>query len=173
MTLVRDDAGRLPLQLPADATILAVMPTPTDLTPADTSSVVAPGLARALRARHGRVEELVVPIAPADADIAAARERARAADLVIVGTIDSVRHPGQAALVDALAAGGTPTIAVALRTPWDVATYPAGVTAVCTYSILPDSLDALAAALFGAIPFAGRLPVAVDGVESRPPKSAT
>ncbi len=64
MTLVRDDAGRLPLRLPAEATILAVMPTPTDLTPADTSSVVAPGLARALRARHGRVEELVVPIAP-------------------------------------------------------------------------------------------------------------
>ncbi len=46
-------------------------------------------------------------------------------------------------------------------------------TAACSYSILPDSLDALAAALFGAIPFAGRLPVAVDGVESHPPKSAT
>jgi beta-N-acetylhexosaminidase len=167
MTLVRDDPGLLPLRLPLEATILAVMPTPTDLTPADTSSVVAPGLARALRARHGRVEELVVPIAPTDADIAAARERADAADLVVIGTIDSVRHPGQAALVEALAAIGTPTIAVALRTPWDVATYPSGVTAACTYSILPDSLDALAAALFGAIPFAGRLPVTVDGVESR------
>jgi beta-N-acetylhexosaminidase len=172
MTLVRDDAGRLPLRLPADATILAVMPTPTDLTPADTSSVVAPGLARALRARHSRVEELVVPIAPGDADVAAALERAHAADLVVVGTIDSVRHPGQAGLVDALAATGTPAIAVALRTPWDVATYPGAVTAACTYSILPDSLDALAAALFGAIPFAGRLPVAVDGVESRASNSA-
>lgn len=32
-----------------------------------------------------------------------------------------------------------------------------------TYSILPDSLDALAAALAGAIPFRGRLPVSVPG----------
>ncbi len=165
MTLVRDDARRLPLRLPDDATVLAVMPTPTDLTPADTSSVVPPGLARALRARHARVDELVVPFAPSDADIAAARERAGTADIVVVGTLDAVGQPGQAALVEALAATGTPTIAVAMRTPWDVAIYPAGVTAVCTYSILPDSLDALASALFGAIPFAGRLPVAVAGVE--------
>ena len=83
----------------------------------------------------------------------------------MVGTLDAAREPGQAALVAALAATGTPTIAVAMRTPWDVATYPAGVTAVATYSILPDSLDALAAALAGAIPFAGRLPVAVAGVD--------
>ena len=102
------------------------MPTPTDLTPADTSSVVAPGLARALRARHGRVEELVVPIAPTDADIAAARERARDGGprrrrddrfgaRIRARPRWSMRSP----------ATGTPTIAVALRTPWDVATYPA------------------------------------------------
>ena len=171
VTLVRDDARRLPLRLPADATILAVMPTPTDLTPADTSSVVAPGLARALRTRHARVDELVVPIAPSEADVAGARERARNADVVVVGTIDAIRHPGQAAMVAALAdaATGKPTIAVALRTPWDVEVYPAGVTAVAMYSILPDPLEALAAALVGAIPFAGRLPVAVAGVEARPP----
>ena len=43
LTLVRDDTGVLPLRLPSDATILAVMPVPTDLTPADTSSAVTPG----------------------------------------------------------------------------------------------------------------------------------
>jgi beta-N-acetylhexosaminidase len=168
ITLVRDEARRLPVRLPADATILAVMPTPTDLTPADTSSLVPPGLARALRTRHARVDELVVPAAPTDADIAAARERARDVDLVVVGTLDAAREPGQAALVKALAARGTPAIAVAMRAPWDVATYPAGVTAIATYSILPDSLDALAAAMFGVIPFAGRLPVTVAGVEPVP-----
>jgi hypothetical protein len=48
-----------------------------------------------------------------------------------------------------------------------VATYPTGVTAVCTYSILPDSLDALASALFGGIPFTGRLPVQVRQTATR------
>ncbi len=164
ITLVRDDARLLPLRPTAHATILAVMPTPTDLTPADTSSLVVPGLARALRTRHPNVDELVLPIAPSEADIAAAVERAGTADIVVVGTIDAAHHPGQATLVQALAATGRPTIAVALRTPWDVATYPAGVTAVATYSILPEPLEALAAALVGEIPFAGRLPVRVDGV---------
>ena len=64
-------------------------------------------------------------------------------------------------LVEAVAATGTPTIAVALRGPWDVAAYPAGVTALATYSILPGSLEALAAALAGDAEPVGRLPVVV------------
>ncbi len=59
-------------------------------------------------------------------------------------------------LVDAVAATGTPTIAVAMRGPWDVAAYPAGVTALATYSILPGSLDALAAVLAGDAEAPGR-----------------
>jgi hypothetical protein len=53
-------------------------------------------------------------------------------------------------------------IAVAMRGPWDVASYPSGVTALATYSILPGSLDALAAVLAGDAAATGRLPVAAD-----------
>ena len=63
ITLVRGPLEPLPLQ----ATILAVMPQPTDLTPADTSSMVAPGLGRALRQRFRSVDEVVVGIAPTEA----------------------------------------------------------------------------------------------------------
>ena len=149
--------------LPAHATILAIMPQPTDLTPADTSSTLEPGLGRALRTRFASVEEIVVGIAPTNAEIGSARARARNVDAVVVGTIDAIRQPAQAELVRAVAQTATQSIAVALRTPWDVALYPDSVPAICTYSILPDSLDALAAALAGAIPFTGRLPVAVPG----------
>jgi beta-N-acetylhexosaminidase len=55
----------------------------------------------------------------------------------------------------------TPLIAVALRMPHDLLAYPTAPTYVCTYSILPPALKALAQALFGQIPFAGRLPVAM------------
>ena len=104
LTLVRDDARRLPLALPADATILAVMPTPIDLTPADTSSTVAPGLAAALRTRFARVDEVVTSAAPTDAEIAAVRDRVGRADAVVVGTIDGAREPSQLALLEAVAA---------------------------------------------------------------------
>ena len=162
ITLVRGWAeSSEPPRIPARARILSIMPTPTDLTPADTSSTVAPGLGRALRTRFASVHEVVVGVAPTDGEIAALRARAVAFDAVVVATIDAIRQPGQIELVRALAGTGRPTVAVALRTPWDVALYPAEVAAVCTYSILPDPLDALAAGLLGAIPFAGRLPVAM------------
>jgi len=151
-------------QLPPHSRILAVMPQPTDLTPADTSSTVAPGLARALRARFASVEEIVVGIAPTDAQVTGARSFAAGVDAVVVGTIDAIRESGQVDLVHAVAAAAPRTIAVALRTPWDVGRYPAGVPALCTYSILPDSLEALAGVVAGANVPGGRLPVVVPGL---------
>lgn len=168
VTLVR---GWVANGIPAirrNARILAIMPAPTDLTPADTSSTIQPGLGRALRTRFTSVEEAVVGIAPSDGEIVALRERAAGFDAIVVGTIDAIRQPGQVELVEAIASVGRPTVAVALRTPWDVAGYPPGVAVVCTYSILPDPLDALAAVLAGEIPFAGALPVAVPGIAGVP-----
>ncbi len=163
ITLARDPGGLLPL-LPggADAgAILAVMPRPADLTPADTSSTVAPGLAAALRRHYPAVDEIVVEQAPDSASIAAVQDRARSARAVVIGTIDGHRQRAQIDLVEALAATGTPVVAVALRGPWDIAAYPSAVTALATYSILPASLDALAAVLAGKAEAPGRLPVAM------------
>jgi len=141
--------------------ILAIMPEPTDLTPADTSSAVPPGLGRALRTRFASVDDVVVPVALGDGEIGGLRTRAESFDAVVVGTIEAHRQSRQAALVRAIAETGTPTVAVAMRTPWDAVVYPDGVPAIATYSILPDSLEALARALAGEIGFPGRLPVAV------------
>ncbi len=167
VTLVRDDAGLLPLRLPADATLLAVMPAPKVLTPADTSSSVVPGLARALREHHGRVDEIVTSHPPTEAEVAAVAARAAAADLVVIGSLAASFDPAQAALVRAVLASGTPAVTVALRTPWELAAYPEAAVHVATYGIHPPSLEALAAALFGRIPFAGQLPVAIPGIAAR------
>lgn len=164
VTLVRDDAGLLPLRLPPGARVLAVMPQPADLTPADTSSTVTPGLGAALRGVHDRVDEIVTSHVPTSAEIAGVVNRARSADLVVVGTISASLEPAQAALVSAVLAAGRPTVTVALRTPWDLPAYPQAATHVATYGIQPPSLEALAAALVGRIPFAGRLPVEISGV---------
>jgi beta-N-acetylhexosaminidase len=168
ITVVRNDDGLLPLRLEPDARILALMPQPRDLTPADTSSTVRPALAVALRRHHGEVTELALPeldlpgpwalggVIPAVVDSAADH------DLVVVGTISA--GPEQAELVAGLLASGTPTVTVALRTPFDLALYPQAATHVATYSVLPGSMDALAAALFGEAPWTGRLPAAVPGL---------
>jgi beta-N-acetylhexosaminidase len=157
ITLVRDPGRALPL---TRGPVLAVMPRPADLTPADTSSTVAPGLAAALRRHFEDVDEIVVEQSPDAVSIAAVRDRASRASAVVVGTIDGHRQPAQLELVEALASTGTAVVAVALRGPWDVAAFAPHITALATYSILPASLDALASVLVGEAEATGRLPVA-------------
>jgi beta-N-acetylhexosaminidase len=161
VTLVRDEAHRLPLRLRPEARLAVVVPQPADLTPADTSSYVKPALAEALRAHHGRVDEYVIPINPIEAEATALGDTLRGAgyDLVVVGTINANDHPGQAALVNALVCHAVPTVAAALRMPYDLRVYPSAPTYVCAYSIQPPAMEALAQALMGKIEFAGRLPV--------------
>jgi beta-N-acetylhexosaminidase len=164
VTLVRNDDGLLPLHLAPDSRVLAIMPRPRDLTPADTSSRVTPELGAALRSHHPCVEELVVGHPPTPADIMAAGERAAASDIVVVGTIAASFDSAQVDLVAALQATSVPTITVALRTPFDLAAYPSARTHICTYGILRPSLDALAAGLFGRSGFSGRLPAPIPGL---------
>jgi beta-N-acetylhexosaminidase len=96
---------------------------------------------------------------PTQDEIAATVERARDAAVVVVGTIVASADPAQARLVGALLGTGRPVVTVALRTPWDLAAYPAAGTHVAAYGILTPTLRALASALFGDIPFRGTLPV--------------
>ncbi|HEX6331489.1 MAG TPA: glycoside hydrolase family 3 N-terminal domain-containing protein [Actinomycetota bacterium] len=162
VTLVRDDAGALPLS--PDARIAAVMPAPRDLTPADSSSAVTAGLEPALRRHADRVDGFVTGHPPEAEEIASLRGRARDYDAIVVGTIDAFRDPRQADLVAALVETGVPVVAVALRTPFDLAAYPGAPTYTCTYGILAPSLEALADAVFGRRPFRGRLPAAIPGL---------
>jgi beta-N-acetylhexosaminidase len=164
LTLVRDDDGLLPLRLPTGARIAAIQPRPTDQTPADTSSTIPPGLAAALRERFAVVDELVVDHVPSAGGIAAAREAVRDHDAIVVGTTAALLVPGQADLVNAVLDLGRPTVTVALRTPFDLAAYPAARCHVAAYGILPPTLAALADALAGVTGFPGRLPAAVPGL---------
>ena len=162
ITLVKDGDGLLPLRLAPDARIAAVMPAPKDLTPADTSSTIAPYLAEALRAYHPRVDEFVTSHLPTENEIAALRARLADYDLLVVGTINASMQPEQAALTNELLRLNIPIVTAALRTPYDLTTYPSARAHLCTYSIQPASLVALAAALFGDLAPAGQLPVALD-----------
>ena len=161
VTLVRDTARQLPLRLPPEARIAVIVPRPADLTPADTSSYITPSLAQALRKYHSPVDEFIMRLNPPEAEVAALQEQLSRYALVVVSTINATAHPGQAALVNALLKRDVPTVAVALRMPYDLLAYPTAPTYVCAYSIQSPAMEALAQALFGHIPFAGRLPVSI------------
>lgn len=158
ITLVRDRAHLLPLRPAGADSLLVLAPRPVDLTPADTSSYLRFGLAEALQARGVAAEGRATPLDPGPGDLDGLRAAA-VGRTVIVGTVDATRHDGQAALVRALVADGIAVVTVALRTPFDLGAYPAAGTYVCSYGIQPPTIQALADALVGRIPFRGRLPV--------------
>jgi beta-N-acetylhexosaminidase len=167
VTLVRDDARRLPLRLAIDARIAVVVPRPVDLTPADTSSYERCQLADAVRHYHAATDEFLVSADPDVNQIAVLIEQLTSYDVIIVGTINVGAQRGQAALVNALLAHELPLITVALRLPYDLAAYPTAPTYLCTYSLHEAAMTALAAALWGEIPTTGRLPVSIPGLYPR------
>lgn len=164
LTLVRDTAGVLPLHLHQDVELAVVLPQPQDLTPADTSSYVTPSLAAALRHYHPRVSEFIIPLDPGDEQICSLSEKMRDIEFVVFGTINAPDHPGQVALAKAFLESKTPTVMVALRLPYDLRAYPQAPTYICVYSILEPSMKALAAALWGQIPFLGKSPVSIPSL---------
>jgi beta-N-acetylhexosaminidase len=166
ITLVRDDAGLLPLQLDPDVKIGVIMPEPADLTPADTSSYVKPSLASAIQAYHANVEEFIVSQRPTDSEIAGLLNQARQADLIVIGTIDAQMQSEQAELTKSILSLGLDTVTIALRTPYDLMVYPEAATHLCAYSIQPCSLSALAAAIWGQYRITGKLPVTIPDVAS-------
>lgn len=163
ITLVRDEDRLLPLRPVHGARVIVVETRPEDLTPADTSSTLEPGLAAAIREELPGVDGLVAPPDPSAADVAALRDAVRVADLLIVGTAAAHLRRGQATLAHALLGLRIPTVTVALRGPWDLAGYPEAGTHLCSYGIAAPSLAALTGALFGRAPISGRLPVEIAG----------
>jgi beta-N-acetylhexosaminidase len=167
ITLVRDDAGLLPLRPSPGQRIAVITPTPRDLTPADSSVDEPLDLAGAVRRRYGEVEDIRVGSSPDDGDIGRARRAAAGADLAIVATLAASVEPRQVRLVEAILSTGRPTVTIAMRTPYDLAAYPASATHLCSYAIVPASVEAVADALFGRAATAGRLPVAIPGLYPR------
>ncbi|MCG8350688.1 MAG: beta-N-acetylhexosaminidase [Chloroflexales bacterium] len=164
VTLVRDEAKLLPLRLAPESRVAVIVPRPTDLTPADTSSYVECSLAQAARRYHSAVDEYLVASNPTASEIDGLREQIGSYDLAIVGTINALHQPGQVALMSMLRELGLPTVGVALRMPYDLLAFPTVPTYVCTYTILGPSMEALAATLWGQAPFCGKLPVTIPGL---------
>jgi beta-N-acetylhexosaminidase len=158
VTLVRDPEGTLPLRTEEAGRIAVLTPVPEDLTPAETSSYLRIGLADALRARGFAVDELIMPLDPSDADVAALASATAGSRVAVAGTFDAVSFAGQSRLVSKLAETAR-VVAIALRTPYDLELYPERVAAVATYGIQGPQIEALADAMAGRIGFAGRLPV--------------
>lgn len=141
--------------LPLRGRILAISYGQPDIAIVEDQPSLAEVVARAIPGAQGRKLERL-----GGAEIAAAALAARDADVVVVGTFDALGDPRQADLVTALQRV-RPTVAVALRSPYDILAYPGVAGFVCAYSGREPALQAALDVMTGARPPQGRLPVDV------------
>jgi beta-N-acetylhexosaminidase len=146
ITLVRDEAGLLPLTSPETTLVIE--------TPA------AAGLGSRVGANTLQVSEQPTPI-----DIAAALEMAEEAGVVVIATSDAQRNSKQAELVQMLQNAGSPVVVAAVRSPYDLLVYPQITTYLVSYGSNPPGLEALAQVLVGQAEPGGKLPVELPGVQ--------
>lgn len=168
VTLVRDQAGILPLKLGAADRLAAVVP--------DGVCELVNHL-RLHREGAGVVAHVAYPAEPSPDVVERAGRAAGGARAVVLATAAPRLSPAVAALVRAVLAAGRSTVWVSLWSPYDLlavpeATAPGPPTSarpaarapayVVAHSFREASLRAVAEAIFGEIPFRGRLPVAIS-----------
>ncbi|MCI3918835.1 beta-N-acetylhexosaminidase [Paenibacillus sp. TRM 82003] len=162
VTLVRNE-GILPLKA---TKTLAVTVAATVQTMVDDELSGAQSLGSALASLGldctDVIVEPTVPLERIGAVVEAAKDSSVAQ--LVIGVYNAAFHPGQVALVRALAELGKPLVVVALRNPYDIAAFPAVPAYVATYESRPMALESAAKALLGQIPFRGSLPVSLGAV---------
>jgi beta-N-acetylhexosaminidase len=162
LTLVRDRAGLVPL--PAEARrILHVTYGRSG------SRFTAPTLTGALQGGGRTVQTVVVDDRTGAATYASLRERARAADLVVVSISVFPREyvgielqPGFAAWVEETSGAGVPLVAVSFGTPYLLEGFPSVPAYLLAWSSTAASQRAAARALLGQTSVEGVLPVTLS-----------
>lgn len=150
VTLLRDDAGLLPLRAGKHPVVIG--------------GPAAAGLAAALQGVDVRVSE-AAPAAEVSAAVKAVK--AHPDTTVVLALAGAVTSRNQTALAKAVLDTGAPVIVVALREPYDVLGVANGThrpALLATYGVNPATIQALADVLRGNRKPAGHLPVDLPGL---------
>jgi beta-N-acetylhexosaminidase len=172
ITLVRDEDKLVPLSnLKTDARIFNLA-----ITNGDDRLFIANAFAGALGDSGRKVDTVVLDERSSEADVNAALEKARGADLVIASLYGRVRS-GQARSVGlpesasralaSLIAARTPIIGISFGNPYLLLGFPELRTYMVAYGDMPSLQQAAARALLGEIAITGKLPISLPGVYPR------
>src|SRR5690554_1448356 len=169
ITLVRNEDRLIPLTAGSGKKIAVIYPKNMPLLREEDLRDDAGIIVAEVRKRCPRVVPVRVELPPTTENIASALAAAEEADYIIVATSTktAAQEKIQGVLVQKLLATKKPVIAVAVRNPYDLRSYPEARTYLTTYGYRPCSIRAAAAVIFGERKPAGKLPVAIEGLYPR------
>lgn len=171
ITLVRNDAGVLPLKLTGDSRVFNLA-----VTNGDDRLWIAQAFQSAMTRAGRRMETMVLDDRSSDSEIKKALELASKADVVIVSMYGRVRtgqarsvalpEPGEKALTQ-LIESKRAIIGISFGNPYLLLSFPKLQTYLVAYGDMPSLQEAAARALLGQIDITGRLPISLPGLYAR------
>jgi beta-N-acetylhexosaminidase len=168
ITLIRDEAGLIPLAREHAGRILVVSQARPNISQAADRGFEPKRFVNALRTHPaGTAADVIgraLPVKASDEDLAALRREAAQADVVILMTCNAHLDgsiAGYQAIAKALRDARRPVIGIAVCNPYDARALPAIGTWLATYDFMPPALDAAARVLAGTLTARGTLPVAL------------
>jgi beta-N-acetylhexosaminidase len=171
ITLVRNDANLLPLQVSPAQRIFSLA-----ITNGDDRALIAQPFIAAMARGGQKIETIVLDDRSSEAEVRKAIEGAGRANLVIVSMYGRVRtgqarsvalpEPGMKALNE-LIDRQAPLIGISFGNPYVLSSFPKLQTYLVSYGDMPSLQEATARALLGQIDFTGRLPISLPGLYPR------
>jgi beta-N-acetylhexosaminidase len=163
-TLVRSEAGLLPLRLDQPLRILVLAMPPESVTPAVDLAYPHQFLVDSIRQRHANTEGMCLDSLDTREEESRLANEIAEADLVIMVTINAHLDERQAILMRRILDQGKRTIGLAACDPYDIAVFPDLATYLVTYEYTKAALAAAVQVLFGEEKATGRLPVTIPGL---------
>ncbi|HVS20586.1 MAG TPA: glycoside hydrolase family 3 N-terminal domain-containing protein, partial [Pyrinomonadaceae bacterium] len=171
ITLVRNDAKLLPINLPPNARVFNLA-----ITNGDDRLFIAQPFTSAM-ARGGRkLDTIVLDDRSSDSEVNKALDLAKNADVVIASMYGRVRtgqarsvalpEPGAKAL-EKLIDRQAPLIGISFGNPYLLGSFPKLQMYVVAYGDMPSLQEATARAILGQIDLTGRLPISLPGLYPR------
>jgi beta-N-acetylhexosaminidase len=162
-TLVRDEAGLVPLRLAGSDELVVIDYLTGTITAAADTAYVGTSLLDAVRRHHQRVRALTLSAGATSEEIEDAVRAAQQAAVVLAVTLNLHRDQAQQRIMQGLVrrvvAAGKRVIGLAICDPYDASSLPEVGTYLATYDYSPPALESAASVLFGAEPPRGHAPV--------------
>lgn len=163
LTVVRDHAQLLPLQLHPEQQLCVIYPQRTLWTQVEDKQYPDTLLLESLRQRHTNTTAVAFSPQTSPAEYEALYRTAQAADMILMVTSNALLDPRQVEVMHTLLATGHPILGLAVYSPYDLLAFPTLHTYLVTYEYTPPAITTAVRALFGEIQPQGKLPVRLPG----------
>jgi beta-N-acetylhexosaminidase len=164
ITVVRDNAQLLPLQLTPEQQLLVVYTHRDIWTQVEDKGYPEAFLVESLRQRHANTSAFVLTPQTTPTEYARLYQTAAAASAVLLVTVNALLDQQQVEVIQRLLATGRPLIGLAAYSPYDLLAFPELGTYLVTYEYTRPAIAAAVRTLFGEIQPQGKLPVSLPGL---------